>query len=126
MPNRPLKPKEQITINKSILLAVNNKIYTVVGDLIITLTDYVILDGRDCGRFEVVADVKNHNNLNGNGKFIMKTKTVYYFDIERHCLLAGGSAVLQSIRYEDAGAGEEKIYDNHSLISIRLESTKRR
>ncbi len=126
LPNRPLKLKEQITINKSIPIAGNDKIYTVVGDLKITLTDYVILNGRDCARFEVIADVKNPNNLNGNGKCSIKTKTVYYFDIESHCLLAGGSAVLQSIRYEDAAARQKIINDNHILILIKLESAKRR
>jgi len=121
LPNRPLKPKEQITINKSIPIAVNDKIYTLVGDLKITLTDYVILNGRDCARFEVIADVKNPNNLKGNGKCAIKTNTVYYFDIESHCLLAGGSAVLQSIRYEDAAAGQKNINDNHFLILLKLE-----
>ncbi|CAB1079497.1 hypothetical protein D1AOALGA4SA_7207 [Olavius algarvensis Delta 1 endosymbiont] len=126
LPNRPLKPKEQITINKSIPIAINENIYTVVGDLKITLTDYAILNGRNCARFEVIADVKNPNNLNGKGKCAIKTKTVYYFDIERHCLLAGGSAVLQSIRYEDATAGQRNINDNHFLILLKLESAKRR
>lgn len=126
LPNRPLKLKEQITINKSIPIAVNEKIYTAIGDLKITLTDYVLLNGRDCARFEVIADVRNPNNLNGNGNCAIKTKTVYYFDIESHCLLSGGSAVLQSIRFEDAATGQKIINDNHFLILIKLESTKLR
>ena len=126
LPSRPLKLKEQITIKKSIPIVGNDKIYSVAGDLKITLTDYVILNGRDCARFEVIADLKNPNNLNGNGKCAIKAKTLYYFDIERHCLLAGGSAVLQSIRYEDTATRQKIINDNHFLILITLESTKRR
>ena len=126
LPNRPIKLKEQITINKSIPISGNNKIYTVAGDLEITLTDYVVFNGRYCARFEVIADIKNPNKLDGNDKCAIKTKTVYYFDIENHCLVSGSSAVLQSIRYEDAATGQKIINDNHFLILLKLESAKRR
>ncbi|MGD9368985.1 MAG: hypothetical protein PVH87_24990 [Desulfobacteraceae bacterium] len=121
LPNRTLKVKENNTINKSIPVAINDKIFTVVGELIITLTDYVIINNRDCARFEVIADFENPNDLDGNCMCTIKTNTVYYFDIERHCLVAGGSAMLISIRYVDTATGQKIINDNHFFISLELE-----
>ncbi len=120
LPNRELKIKENISIKKSIPIAINDKIFTVIGELLITLTEYVTINGRDCARFKVIADLTSPYNLNGNCMCAIKTNTAYYYDIERHCLLAGGSAVLQSIRYKNPETEQEIINDNHVLILTKL------
>ena len=119
LPDRPLKIREQATIDRSLPIAFNNKIITITGELKITLTDYVKFNGRDCARFEAIADIKNPSKLNSNSIYAIKTNTVYYFDIEDRCIISGGSAVLQSIRYEDIATRQKVINDNDILILIK-------
>lgn len=122
LPNKPLKLREQTAIDRSVPIAINNKIFTIVGKLKITLTDYVNINGRNCARFESIANIKNTINLNGkDNKCAIKAHTVYYFDIEDRCLVSGGSALLISIRYEDTATRQKFVEDNHILILMTKE-----
>ena len=120
LPNKPLKYRESVVIDRSVPIAINNKISTIAGELKITLTDFVKIKGRNCTRIEAVGDVNNFNNPNGSNKYAIKTSTVYYFDYEDHCLLTGGSAGLISLRYKDTATGRKVVKDNHFLLLIDL------
>ncbi len=120
LPNKPLEYKVPMVKDRSVPIAINNKVSNISGELKITLTDFVKIRGRTCARIEAVGDVNNYNEPNGSNKCAIKTSTVFYFDYENHCLLAGGSAGLISIRFKDTATGRKVVKDNHILFLINL------
>jgi len=129
LPPKALKIGEHVIINESIPNNLAGSTFSITGESKIFLTGYVKNEGRVCARFVTAINISNINNthyLEGKNKCVTKGKSVYYFDIENRCFIAGNSSILMSIRFEDKSKGKRIAYDDDSLISINLKNHKLR
>ena len=91
-PPKPLRVGESVAIlERTSFGTLDGTIVPVEGTSTITLTKYVTIDGRRCARLDRDIDVSKFDvpdDLVGTHEFLLKGKSVSYFDIEQRCFVS--------------------------------------
>jgi hypothetical protein len=127
LPPKPLRVGESAAVPATMPFNAMGSVLSVEGTSTITLTKYVMIDGRRCARLETNIDVPE--DLTGTYKCVTRGKSISYFDVERRRFVSVEVALVMGMQLDapmpkiDMGGKEPPAVPSESMqMSMQMDT----